>query len=34
MFLGTLAGVASEALIVTNGEKERVLNNNLFVPMC
>ena len=33
MFLGTLTGLAFQALTVTNGEKERILNNNLFVPM-
>ena len=34
MFPGTLAGQAFQALIVTNGEKERILNNNPFVSMC
>ena len=34
MFAGALAGQAFQALTVTSGEKERILNNNLFVPMC
>ena len=34
MFAGTLAGQAFQALTVTSSEKERILNNNLFVPMC
>ena len=34
MFPGTLAGQGFQDLIVTIGEKERILNNNLFVPMC
>ena len=34
MFAGTLAGQDFQALTVTSSEKERILNNNLFVPMC
>ena len=33
MFPGTLAGQGFQALIVTNGEKERILKNNPFVSM-
>ena len=34
MFPGTLAGQAFQVLIVTNGEKEKILNDSLFVSMC
>ena len=33
MFAGTLAGQAFQALIITSGERERILINSLFVPM-
>ena len=34
MFAGTLAGQAFQALIITSGEKDRILKSNIFVPTC